>query len=528
MDRYSSERNRQIGAPKNTRVADLTAGAWQKKSLRGVIQRAAAASVLLPLLLALAPTSAQAVPSFARQTGQNCVACHAGGQFPELTPYGRMFKLTGYTIGERALPLSFMGVVSASKVSNTSKSDDPPADFQKNRSLVFSSASLFVAGKVTENIGLFSQITYDNYSAPGVAPDGMGAKGFKGHTQADNIDLRYADRYIDSKRDLIYGFSLNNNPSVSDPWNTAAAWMQYVPVPSPSSSQFVDGNAPYPGYGSGGSLAGLNAYAYWNKTLYAELGGYQTANRSRSILSSGINNANTTKLKGTSPYWRLALTHDWGPHSAMIGTSGMISDVYDDPTDTSDASTTHRNKDYGVDAQYQYLLDPHTVTAQIAYMKNNVRYSDAVANQPQAVGFLDANGNPVANTNVSDASNTFRAKVSYIYNARYGGSLGFFNRTGTTNTLNQTSGFDPAGSGAIVGDPAVSRVNASFSGNPATRGFTYEAFWMPVQLSNYRYIRVGVQYTAYSKFNGASSNYDGLGRDATDNNSLFFYIWGAY
>ena len=30
------------------------------------------------------PETAQAVPAFNRQTGQNCVACHAGGQFPEL------------------------------------------------------------------------------------------------------------------------------------------------------------------------------------------------------------------------------------------------------------------------------------------------------------------------------------------------------------------------------------------------------------------------------------------------------------
>src|SRR5574337_1586390 len=53
---------------------------------------------------------AQALPAFARQTGQSCVACHAGGQFPELTPYGRMFKLTGYTFGEHANPVSAMVV----------------------------------------------------------------------------------------------------------------------------------------------------------------------------------------------------------------------------------------------------------------------------------------------------------------------------------------------------------------------------------------------------------------------------------
>ncbi|HZX92277.1 MAG TPA: cytochrome C, partial [Rudaea sp.] len=88
------------------------------------------------LLAALASIPAHALPAFNRQTGQNCVACHAGGQFPELTPYGRLFKLTGYTIGERqALPLAAMAVASDSHVSNTSKSDDPAADFQKNNSL---------------------------------------------------------------------------------------------------------------------------------------------------------------------------------------------------------------------------------------------------------------------------------------------------------------------------------------------------------------------------------------------------------
>ncbi|MGZ3236938.1 MAG: cytochrome C, partial [Burkholderiaceae bacterium] len=56
---------------------------------------------------------ASAIPLYARQTGQNCVSCHAGGQFPELTSYGRLFKLTGYTMGSRtAVPLAIMGTVS--------------------------------------------------------------------------------------------------------------------------------------------------------------------------------------------------------------------------------------------------------------------------------------------------------------------------------------------------------------------------------------------------------------------------------
>ena len=56
----------------------------------------------LAVLAAILLTSprAEALPSYARQTGQECAACHNG--FPELTPYGRLFKLNGYTFsGER-------------------------------------------------------------------------------------------------------------------------------------------------------------------------------------------------------------------------------------------------------------------------------------------------------------------------------------------------------------------------------------------------------------------------------------------
>ena len=50
-----------------------------------------------------------------------------------------------------------------------------------------------------------------------------------------------------------------------------------------------------------------------------------------------------------------------------------------------------------------------------------------------------------------------------------------------------------------------------------------EAFWTPTQ-----YLRIGAQYTAYGRYNGASQNYDGFGRNARDNNSLFLYLWAAY
>jgi hypothetical protein len=304
---------------------------------------------------------------------------------------------------------------------------------------------------------------------------------FHGHSGADNIDLRYADRFVDDKRDLIFGVSLNNNPSVSDPWNTAAAWMQYVPVPSPTSSRFIDGNAPYPGFASGGNVAGITAYAFWDQTWYGEIGGYRTAKGLMSFMSAGLSDADTTKLRGLNPYWRLAWNHAWAAHSLMLGTSGMAARLYDDPLDTSSTASTTKFRDVGVDAQYQYLLDPHAVTAQVAYTRNRV---------------VDG-----------DRTSVLRTKVTYVYQAKYGGSLGLFDLSGTTNPDNIDA----------------TRVSGNTTGDPATRGWTVEAFWTPVQ-----YLRLGAQYTGYSVFNGTSTNYDGAGRNARDNNSLFIYLWGAY
>jgi hypothetical protein len=463
----------------------------------------------LAVLTVLAPMQAQAVPSFARQTGQNCVSCHAGGQFPELTPYGRMFKMTGYTIGSRAMPLAVMGVVTYAKVADSAKTDDP-TDFVKNGSAVFSSGSLFIAGKITDNIGLFSQITYDNFASPN--DDGS----FSGHTSADNIDLRYADRFVDANRDLIVGVSLNNNPSVTDPWNTAAAWMQYVPAAGLKSHQFADANTPFPGFGAAAPVAGISAYMFWNKTVYAELGTYRTANQGLSFMSAGLPDGELTQLSGSNnPYWRLALTREWGPHNLMVGTTGMIAHVYDG--DPSDPGNLEDYRNTGIDAQYQYLLDPHTVTAQVAYMRQVQNYSANLLAAGSPIASL-ADGTPVDPVNSSDTTNTFRAKLSYVYQAKYGGSLAYFNKTGTSNSLNQTFGLD--GDGILT---ARDIAGGNVSGNPATSGITYEAFWIPKQN-----IRIGAQYTAYSKFNGASDNYDGFGRNAKDNNTLFAYIWFVY
>lgn len=422
---------------------------------------------LLVLLgnLFIAP-SALAVPAFARQTGQNCLACHAGGQFPELTPYGRLFKMTGFTLGSRTIPISVMGVASLTK----SLHPDSDPEFAKDGSLLFQTGSVFLAGKITDNIGILAQATYNNYD---------GDSGYQGVWESDNFDLRFADRYITPSSDLIFGMSLNNNPSLSDPWNTSPAWILYVPtqfgVTGPDSGPIINS--------LGAAVAGVTAYGLWDDLIYAEVGGYQTANGVWSFLSKGTSDVNQIKISGTSPYARLALTHEWGPHNLMVGTFAFNTNIY--PDNTVQSGPTIQYRDRGVDAQYQYLLDPHTVTAQFSYIRETI-------NDGVLTGIA---------TNPSNTLNQLRVKGSYIYQAKYGGSLTYFGTTGTPD----------------------STLYASAAVNPNTHGWSPEIFFNPIQN-----IRIGLQYYAYSEFDGAKTNYDGNGRNARDNNTAFLYLWGAY
>jgi hypothetical protein len=457
----------------------------------------AALGILIVTLIACAPRFVSALPLFARQTGQNCVACHAGGQFPELTSYGRMFKLTGYTIGTRtSVPVSVMGVGVYNKTRNTTNGTDGTnagsSALPKDSAPAFATGSVFVGGKVTDNVGAFVQYTYNNYDSQ----DAVSGK-WHGHSQSDNADIRFADRFIDQDKDLILGLTVNNNPSVQDVWNSAPAWTSpYVPNIGRADAATNVGTTPLI-YGLGQSVAGAGAYAYWNKWLYGELSLYQTADHGlKSWFSHGIDNAAMTKISGTSPYWRVALTHEWGPHSAMLGAFGMVIKPFDDPVNP--VGPTDRHSNAGIDAQYQYILDPHTVTFTASSVNEKITY-------PSFKWDVNDPNYTAQSSNPSDNVRHTRIKVSYVYQAKYGASLALYNTSGSTNTLL----LDPNALGLAA--------------NPGASVTVPEIFWMPIQ-----YVRIGAQYWRYSKLMGASTNYAGDGRDAKDNNTLFVYVWAAY
>src|SRR5271167_1309342 len=88
----------------------------------------------------------RALPSFARQTGQQCAACHNG--FPELTPYGRLFKLNGYTFtgGQSDLPPLSVMVISSYTHTQAGQSGGAAPGYGPNNNFTLDAVSLFYGG----------------------------------------------------------------------------------------------------------------------------------------------------------------------------------------------------------------------------------------------------------------------------------------------------------------------------------------------------------------------------------------------
>jgi hypothetical protein len=459
------------------------------------------------LLLTFATVDpATAVPSYARQTGQECIACHVS--FPELTPYGRYFKLTGYTIGKPALtsqgvnyvPLAVMAQASVTNTRNNHATDPETGETtevtQRNNKFVFSGASLFLAAKVNDYVGGFIQWSYDN-----LATTADGTLG--GHSALDNTDIRVVGTYSGpgaAEPDLIYGATLHNNPTVQDVWNSTPAFgFPFTSAPlanTPAAATLIDG-------GLAQQVAGMGGYVFWKKTLYGEVSFYRTADGAFSILRQGQDihtDGGVAALKGYNPYWRVAYSHDWGANSVMVGTYGLIADRYPSNFDTS--TPTDRFRDIAVDAQYQYITDPHTFTAQATYIHEKQSYNASFPVTEDTGAGIGAGPTPA---NPTDTLRTVKAKATYYRERKYGGSLGYFSTTGTADA-------------GLYGADADGNAR-----KPDSSGYIIELDYLPIQN-----VRMMLQYTGYNKFNGSSTNYDGNGRNARDNNTLFFNIWAAF
>lgn len=464
-------------------------GTWRATAEAGLL-------VALLALFLLKPSVALATPGFARQTGLACEACHT--VFPELTPFGRLFKFNGYVfsnvkqlqdINEKSQstlamtefpPVAVQLQASVTSLGHSLPDTGAPAVVdlsQKNTAEFPQALSIFYTGKISDNLGAFLQVTWDPTS------NSIGI---------DNSDLRFADHgslpWVGAS-DFIYGITVNNNPTVEDVWNSTPAWgypfiVTNVGVPRIATA-LIDGPLAQQTAGAGGYIWAFNH-------LYLEASVYRSA-------VTGFTNGFTggpgpldstvpgTRLSSTAPYWRGAWEQDWSRNSLSFGTFGIKADTH--PSGIGQGGPSDTFTDLALDAQYQYIGDSHIVSAYATWIHED----------------RDFNATPAANPH--NTLDTVRLTGSYFYNRKIGGSLQYFSTTGSSDSVLY----------------AAAPVIGSANGSPDTQGVVAELDYLP-----WLNTKLGVQYTAYTKFNGAATNYDGSGRNASDNNTLYVFVWVAF
>jgi hypothetical protein len=451
---------------------------------------------MLPLLtvLGLAAQNARAVPSFARQTGLACAACHT--VYPELTPFGREFKLNGYVIdnikqitgidtqNRQTLslnsipPLSVMVQLSYTHTGTALPDSAASGALAKDGDVLFpQQVSLFYAGKIAENFGAFMQLTYD---------------GAADHFGIDNTDIRYVRHFTlgsdgdPNAHSLIVGVTVNNNPTVQDVWNTTPAWgfpfSGSNTAPTPTTSARIDNG----GGGLGQNVAGAGVYAWFDSSLYAELTLYTAA------AVGGAHPLDSTQAQvahGVVPYARVAYERRWDRNSLEVGAYGIVAKQHPG-NGLPLQGITDQYTDTALDVQYQFIGEDHLFTVLSTYIHEKQKLDASFANA------LAQNSN--------NTLKTFKLAGEYYYQRKIGGALGYFDITGSTDTLLY----------------APVPVGGSATGNPGSSGYTAEVNYLP-----WLNTKLQLQYVRYNKFNGSSINYDGSGRNASDNDTLYLLGW---
>ena len=423
-------------------------------------------------LLLLTERNAGAVPSFARQTGMSCYVCHT--VYPELTPFGRSFKLNGFVMRQEGKdyfpPLAAAVTVSYTEQKSLSNRVDPYDDSPTAKTNIPQSATVWYGGKVYGQLGALAQISYD----------GVGNNLF-----LDMTDIRYANNLILAGTNLVYGVTINNSPTVQDVWNSTPVWgfpsTSSSVAQTPAASALIDGTLFQ-------KVGGIGLYGFWNNLIYGEFSVYRT---SKSGITKPLSAGTTVDVvtDGAVPYWRLVLQKQWNEHSVSVGTFGITADVF--PSGFT-SGPTDRLTDTALDGQYQYISKQHIFSLQTTFIHERQSWDASF---------------PLGNTaNETDYLNTFRINGNYYYRSSFGtigGSVGFFRTTGSKDEILY----------------APQDITGSRTGEPDSRGYIVELDYLP-----WEKLKISLQYTIYDLFNGSDANYDGSGRNASDNNTLYLAV----
>jgi hypothetical protein len=435
-------------------------------------------ALFLAFLATLNPTSVRAVPSYARQTGLPCIGCHYTP--PELNPAGRKFKLLGYVdkdkdkkgitadSNKRRAGLDLLSSLPLSVNFETSfTATKTPQPLTQNGNFEFpQDFSLFLAGAWTTHVGSFFQVTYDTQT---------------NHFHSDNTDIRYANKRNFAGKELDYGVTFNNNPTVEDLWNDTPAWgFPWIAsdfAPTPTAAPIIQGLLAQ-------DVAGLGGYFMWDNHLYVD----GTLYRSEHVGAPQPNAGSAPyNIRGVAPYWRVAWQESTPTTQLEVGSYGM----HMASTPYAIVGLEDEYTDWAVDFQY----DRTVVRKDVFSLRGTyIRQNSDLAATAFAAGEAQLSRQHL---------DTALVNAEYHFGNRYSATIGWFDTGGTVNPLLYTQ----------------SSVTGSANSNPRSAGYIANFSFWPMQN-----LQLAAQYTGYTRFNGAAINYDAAGRNASGNNTVYLDV----
>jgi hypothetical protein len=176
-----------------------------------------------------------------------------------------------------------------------------------------------------------------------------------------------------------------------------------------------------------------------------------------------------------------------------VGTYGLAARTF--PGRDGSAGKDHTT-DIGLDSQYQYSSGSHDITVLLNWINETDHWHAS-----QTLG----------NTSHShDMLWNLTATASYLFDKTYGADLQYF---------------------LIDGDKDPSLYADSRTGSPTSDGWVIQLDYLPFNKGGgpsfwqYSNVKFSLQYWIYNRFDGSRHNYDGSGRNAQDNNTLYLQAW---
>jgi hypothetical protein len=329
---------------------------------------------------------------------------------------------------------------------------------------------VYSGGVIRDSFGAFATIDYD---------------GVNNKVSLGNVDIRRVKNAEVAGHDVLFGVAINNNPAFQNPWNSGVVPGRSWPYlfsslePQPITRVALDGVLSM-------RVLGVSVYSFIDDSLYIELAGYSPIDKDH-LGDLGLYEKTDHQLDGTGFYARLAKEYTLQQASFTLGAMYFDADI-----EAPLGRPAYSVKDVAIDAFYQRERGLHNFTVGLNLLREDIETERGLAG-----GFA---------TDVNVELDRYSFFATYLYDKTYGIAFGHKSITGSRDA----------------------RYFQTANGDPDSKSYRAEVFWLPISRRPFKWnrwarMRLGLQYSFFTSFDGASNNYNGLDRHASDNNTLTAY-----